>query len=196
MRVHEQVLTTIAGINTIVIENTSSTEFSMPAGTVLADCSAIHNDHESDTANVISDADLTDKEKTGLMTPLMGKETSYDLRQQLQASNFPSSLQDEFIRFVNEKVPSVFSKNSSDIGTAKTNDKMDIELDTTEPIFSRPYKLDYLRQEQLDKEMDRLCELGIFERGDSRFAAPAFIIGKKLILKATKPCAQYVITEN
>ena len=81
MRVHEQVLTTIAGINTIVIENTSSTEFSMPAGTVLADCSAIHNDHESDTANVISDADLTDKEKTGLMTPLMGKETSYDLRQ-------------------------------------------------------------------------------------------------------------------
>ena len=60
---------------------------------------------------------------------------------------------------------------------------IEVEIDVTDksPFFIRPY---YVKEEDrkiLDKEMRRLCYLGILKEGFSAYSSPALLISRKVM---------------
>ena len=67
-----------------------------------------------------------------------------------------------------------------EIGTCP-NIKVEIDITDSSPFFMRPF---HAREEDkaiLDKEMKRLCYLGIFKEGFSAYSSPAMLISKKVM---------------
>ena len=66
-----------------------------------------------------------------------------------------------------------------EIGTCQ-NIEVDIEVTDRSPFFIRPY---YVREEDkeiIDKEMKRLCYMGILKDGFSAYSNPVTLISRKL----------------
>ena len=65
-----------------------------------------------------------------------------------------------------------------EIGTCQ-NIEMDIEITDQTPFFSRPY---HVKEDKriLDKEMKRLCYLGILKEGFSAYLSPVMLISRKV----------------
>ena len=66
-----------------------------------------------------------------------------------------------------------------EIGTCP-NIKVDIDVTDKSPFFIRPY---HVREEDkaiIDKEMKRLCYLGILKEGFSAYSSPVMLISRKL----------------
>ena len=66
-----------------------------------------------------------------------------------------------------------------EIGTCPN---IEVEIDVTDksPFFIRPY---HVREEDkafIDKEMKRLCYMGILKEGFSTYSSPVMLIGRKL----------------
>ena len=67
-----------------------------------------------------------------------------------------------------------------EIGTCP-NLEVEIEVTDKSPFFSRPY---YVREEDkvvIDKEMKRLCYIGILKEGFSAYSTPVMLISRKLM---------------
>ena len=65
------------------------------------------------------------------------------------------------------------------IGTCP-NIEVDIDVTDKSPFFIRPY---HIREEDkaiIDKEMKRLCYLGILKEGFSAYSSPVMLISRKL----------------
>ena len=65
------------------------------------------------------------------------------------------------------------------IGTCP-NLKVDIEVTDRSPFFIRPYHVREEDKEVIDKEMKRLCYMGILKEGFSAYSSPVMLISRKL----------------
>ena len=162
------------------VRNINTSTLTIPAGMKLA---KIREDFAHANSISINDNDdntispTIDIEPHSL--PVKGTEEKYSLRANLEKSKtFPPHLKEQFLKFVSEETPNLIAKSEFDIGEAKVNETMDIKLIDDEPICTKPYKLDSIRTQQLEKAMESLVENGIFEKGSSPYASPVFLVTK------------------
>ena len=66
-----------------------------------------------------------------------------------------------------------------EIGTCP-NIEVDIEVTDRSPFFIRPYHMREEDKEVIDKEMKRLCYMGILKEGFSAYSSPVMLISRKL----------------
>ena len=66
-----------------------------------------------------------------------------------------------------------------EIGTCP-NIEVDIEVTDRSPFFIRPYHVREEDKEIIDKEMKRLCYMGILKEGFSAYSSPVMLISRKL----------------
>ena len=66
-----------------------------------------------------------------------------------------------------------------EIGTC-ANIEVDIEVTDRSPFFIRPYHMREEDKEVIDKEMKRLCYMGILKEGFSAYSSPVMLISVKL----------------
>ena len=66
-----------------------------------------------------------------------------------------------------------------EIGTCP-NIEVDIEVTDRSPFFIRPYHVREDDKEVIDKEMKRLCYMGILKEGFSAYSSPVMLISRKL----------------
>ena len=66
-----------------------------------------------------------------------------------------------------------------EIGTCP-NIEVNIEVTDNSPFFIRPYHVKEEDRAVLDKEMRRLCYLGILKEGFSAYSSPVMLISRKL----------------
>ena len=66
-----------------------------------------------------------------------------------------------------------------EIGTCP-NIQVDIEVTDRSPYFIRPYHMREEDKEIIDKEMKRLCYMGILKEGFSTYSSPVMLISRKL----------------
>ena len=59
---------------------------------------------------------------------------------------------------------------------------MEIDIDVTDktPFFIRPYQVREEDKRVVDKEMKRLCYLGILKEGFSAYASPVMLMSRKM----------------
>ena len=67
-----------------------------------------------------------------------------------------------------------------EIGTCP-NIKVEIDVTDKSPFFIRPYHVKEEDKTLIDKEMKRLCSLGILKEGFSPYSNPVMLISRKLI---------------
>ena len=118
-----------------------------------------------------------DTEAEGL--PLPSECPSFDYEEEIKNStSFPTEFKEPFLKFLREEVPGLCSANEYDFGTLTLGHKFNIELKAPKTHTSRPYKLNFVRQQQLDYAMGQLVKAGILKKGDSPYTSPAFLISK------------------
>ena len=61
------------------------------------------------------------------------------------------------------------------------NIEVNIEVTDNSPFFIRPYHVKEEDRAVLDKEMRRLCYLGILKEGFSAYSSPVMLISQKLL---------------
>ena len=66
-----------------------------------------------------------------------------------------------------------------EIGTCP-NIELDIDVTDKTPVFIRPYQVKEEDKRVLDKEMKRLCYLGILKEGFSAYSSPVMMVFRKL----------------
>ena len=66
-----------------------------------------------------------------------------------------------------------------EIGTCP-NIEVNIEVMDSSPFFIRPYSVKEEDRNMMDKEMRRLCYLGILKEGFSAYSSPIMLISRKL----------------
>ena len=66
-----------------------------------------------------------------------------------------------------------------EIGTCQ-NIEVDIDITDKSPFFIRPYHIREEGKAIIDKEMKRLCYLGILKEGFSAYSSPVMLISRKL----------------
>ena len=66
-----------------------------------------------------------------------------------------------------------------EIGTCP-NIEIDIDVTDKTPFFIRPYQVREEDKRVLDKEMKRLCYLGILKEGFSAYSSPVMLVSRKL----------------
>ena len=66
-----------------------------------------------------------------------------------------------------------------EVGTCP-NIEIDIDVMDRMPFFIRPYHVKEEDKRTLDKEMKRLCYLGIFKEGFSAYSSPVMLISRKM----------------
>ena len=76
------------------------------------------------------------------------------------------------------KYKEVFSLRD-EIGTCP-NIEIDIDVTDKMPFFIRPYQVKEEDKRVLDKEMKRLCYLGILKEGFSAYSSPVMLVSRKL----------------
>ena len=76
------------------------------------------------------------------------------------------------------KCKDVFSLRD-EIGTCP-NIEVNIEVMDNSPFFIQPYHVKEEDRAQLDKEMRRLCYLGILKEGFSAYSSPVMLISRKV----------------
>ena len=67
-----------------------------------------------------------------------------------------------------------------EIGTCP-NTEVEIDIMDKTPFFIRPYHIKEQDKNTLDKEMKRLCYLGISKKGFSTYSSPVMLISKKMM---------------
>ena len=60
------------------------------------------------------------------------------------------------------------------------NIEIDIDVTDKMPFFIRPYQVKEEDKRVLDKEMKRLCYLGILKEGFSAYSSPVMLVSRKL----------------
>ena len=60
------------------------------------------------------------------------------------------------------------------------NIEIDIDVTDKTPFFIRPYQVREEDKSVLDKEMKRLCYLGILKEGFSAYSSPVILVSRKL----------------
>ena len=60
------------------------------------------------------------------------------------------------------------------------NIKVNIEVTDNSPFFIRPYHVKEEDRAVLDKEMRRLCYLGILKKGFLAYSSPVMLISRKM----------------
>ena len=71
-----------------------------------------------------------------------------------------------------------------EIGTCP-NIEVDIEVTDRSPFFIRTYHMREEDKEVIDKEMKRLCYMGILKEGFSAYSSPVMLISRKLTKAVT-----------
>ena len=60
------------------------------------------------------------------------------------------------------------------------NIEIDIDVTDKMPFFIRPYQVKEEDKRVLDKEMKRLCYLGILKEGFSAYSSPVMLVSRKI----------------
>ena len=93
---------------------------------------------------------------------------------------FPADLRDEFVEFVKNETPNIFSKTEYDCGCldSKYGFIEDFPLTSDVPISSKPYRLNSVRAAQVQTTFDRLEKNGLVKKGHSPYATPCLLVPK------------------
>ena len=95
-------------------------------------------------------------------------------------THIPQPVMNDLIRYLIHDVPGVISKHPFDIGVLNRKYNFFQKLETTgPPICCKPYKLDALREDQMDQMFKFLEEIGIVEKGTSAWGIPCFLRSKR-----------------
>ena len=198
-----QVLEGIYGItrggNNLVIKNVSSHSISIPKGSLVAqatilardtylvsnqhieevtDCGTFKLDCKRVTTDLLEDEAFDhDVEPQGLPLPSDCQEVDYKKGIE-ESTSFPNDLKQTFLNFLENEVPGLCSKHEYDFGKLDLGCKFEIDLKTSTAHTSKPYRLNSVRQQQLDHAIEQLINAGILEKGDSPYTSPAFLIAK------------------
>ena len=68
------------------------------------------------------------------------------------------------------------SKHEFDIGSLKLDMRMDIETTSEAPVSSKPYFLDIIRSDQVEKHLEIMVDYGLMVKCASAWTSPGFII--------------------
>ena len=71
-----------------------------------------------------------------------------------------------------------FAKDDMDLGCVKDFEHHIDLLDKT-PVACRPYRTPHSKEDEIQKHIDRLLELGVISPSHSAYAAPCLLVGKK-----------------
>ncbi len=99
---------------------------------------------------------------------------------------FPVELKQDIIQFIREKTPDIISKHEYDLGTSTVPIEFEMHLTSPTPITGKPFRLNQIRQQQLDLIFNQLTRAGVFNEGDSDFSSPAFLVQKALSSDGTQ----------
>ena len=80
-----------------------------------------------------------------------------------------------------------------EIGTCP-NIEVEIEVTDKSPFFIRQYHRREVGKAVIDKEMKRLCNMGILKEGFSAYSSPVMLISRKLT-KVQKGCDRFQTSE-
>ena len=90
----------------------------------------------------------------------------------------PTELEKTQVRNMNNEYREAFSLRD-EIGTCP-NIEIDIDVTDKTPFFIRPYQVREEDKRTLNKEMKRLCYLGILKEGFSAYSSPVMLISRKV----------------
>ena len=172
---HDAALVTVRNINSVPLTVSPNT----PLATIMSanEEKSINNVSHPLNTHLPTLSEIPGTEPASL--PFPGHEKKYSLKETLeQSKTFPKELIDPFVTFVEKETPDLISKSEYDIGLAKIDEEMEIELTTDQPITSKPYVLDNIRSQQLTKAMEELVRQGIFKKGHSPYSSSLFMVTK------------------
>jgi hypothetical protein len=121
------------------------------------------------------------------------EEDTIDWRKEISRDGvFPPHLLSEFIEFVSNEVPNVFSRTEYDCGKLdrKYGYIEDLPLITDKPIASPQMNVGPIRSAQIRSMFNKLEANGIVKKGLSPYATPCFVV-PKLTSNRTRMVADY-----
>ena len=98
-------------------------------------------------------------------------------RVQLQDKDITTDIRQKFQELC-EEYGEAFSKSNEDIGRTKLV-KMDIDMEDSPPVSSRPYTLPLKHYEWVQREIESLERAGVITKSMSKWASPIVIVPKK-----------------
>ena len=130
------------------------------------------NEIEVDGINLPSSPDFLNPEK-------------YEWEKEIeQSTDFPDRLKKDFIDFVREETPDVFPKSEDEVGKLICPSeadlyKYDIDLTNWTPVKVDSFKMNEVKQMQMEIITERMCEIGLVHRGVSNYGFPMFCIARR-----------------
>jgi len=89
-----------------------------------------------------------------------------------------STREDEVFKQLLQEYQHIFSDNPGSIRKYECQ----IKVSPGEPIYQRPYSIPISRLSQMDKEVQRMLDLGIIEKSDSPWSSPIIGVEKKMVI--------------
>ncbi len=174
--------------NTIAVTNRSLEHIVLPKKLDLATACNINDPMRGTNVKKVSDEadmnNLSEGEMEELLLgppglPLPEDAAKFDVEAYFRdPANFPPHMLDAFLDFIRNKTPGIFSSSDYDFGRYQ-GEPADIVTVTNTPVTVKPYHLDIIRQQQLDKILHHLTERGIMEMGTSPWCSPAFLVPRR-----------------
>ena len=177
--VHTNLIDLWTKTTSVMIQNVSSDTQLIPQNQPIA---RFHSKEIDSSEHSLT---IEDEDETLLPKGLIIHEAPlrYDVKADIENNcTIPPHIKEPLLQFIQQQCPKLIPKHDYDIGLLQIDGKvieMDIILDSTEPITSKPYRLNGIRAQQLDKALEQLTEHGILSVGDSPYSSPAFLIEKK-----------------
>ena len=93
---------------------------------------------------------------------------------------FPAHRLEEFKIFLKTQTPGVFSRTEYDVGCLDKRFGIieSFPLTSEEPVYSKPYIFNAVRQSQINNTFDKLERNGLVKKGHSPYATPCLLVPK------------------
>ena len=93
---------------------------------------------------------------------------------------FPAHRLEEFKSFLKTQTPGVFSRTEYDVGCLDKRFGIieSFPLTSEDPVFSKPYIFNAVRQSQINNTFDKLERNGLVKKGHSPYATPCLLVPK------------------
>ncbi len=173
--------------NYVEISNRSMEQVQLPKNWIIGKIEDMQEQSPRQTSHVETEPSVEipvvtpEMEEMAVEPPSFSCHTEYffDFKTYLQDSSFPEELLEDFLNFIDTKANKVIACSEFDFGKCTLPYEMEIETITDEAVSAKPYRLDPISTQQLDKILARMVEAGILSKEPSNFTSPVFLIGRK-----------------
>ncbi len=176
--------------NTLLqVQNMSSDSLLLHSGMVMASVHANTVEHDSrmldhvdDFPTAISPNDMTELDIDAPGIDISDPPDEFDVAAYLKSDpTFDKTFLKPLVAIFDE-VKGVIARHDHDYGDINGLEvpmPLDIVTTSDEPIYSRPYRLDPVRSQQLEKGIRKLVATGLLFESTSNFTSPCFLIHRK-----------------